>query len=94
MVRERQDGQCCRCGNTYRELHHRQRRREGGHEVCNLVGLCPTCHKWAHANPKAAQQFGYIVQPHVDDVAAVPIKSFMGWVRFTEDGGTVFSDDN
>jgi hypothetical protein len=93
-VRERQNGQCARCGSAYAELHHRQRRREAGHGKEILVGLCSTDHKWAHANPKEARELGYIVSVHEKDVASIPIKTFMGWVRFTKDGGTVFVDDN
>lgn len=94
VVRERQNGQCARCGNRYTELHHRQRRREAGHGLEILVGLCGSDHKWAHANPVKAKEHGYIVDPYVEDVASVPIKTFMGWVRFDKDGGTVFVDDN
>lgn len=93
-VRERQRDQCARCGSGYAELHHRQRRREGGHGVHNLVGLCTTDHRWVHANPALAREQGYIVGVHISDVSAVPIKTFIGWVRFTEDGGTVFVDEN
>jgi hypothetical protein len=94
IVWERQDRQCARCGNTGREIHHRQRRREAGHGLEILVGLCGTCHRWAHANPKAAQPLGYIVPPWTADVASVPLKSFMGWVLFDADGNIEFVDDN
>lgn len=93
-VRERQLGQCAMCGTGYSDLHHRQRRREGGHGVHNLVGLCRTDHAWVHANPAQAQVDGYIVGVHETDVESAPIKTFVGWVRFTKDGGTVFVDDN
>lgn len=92
VVRERQNGQCARCGNTYTALHHRMRRREGGHAYENLVGLCHTDHAWAHSNPDAAREQGYIIPTHVDDISAVPLKSFMGWVTFDKDGGTVFTE--
>lgn len=94
MVRERQRGQCARCGSLYSEVHHRQRRREGGHGIENLVGLCTTDHRWVHANPEQAREYGYIVGVHVDDVESAPIKTFVGWVRFTKDGGAVFVDEN
>lgn len=89
-VRERQNGQCARCGNAYSDLHHRQRRREGGHGVHNLVGLCRTDHKWVHANPKRAREDGFIIGVHEKDVASIFIKTFMGWMIFTEDGEAVF----
>lgn len=94
VVRERQDGQCARCGNTYSDLHHRQRRREAGHGYEILVGLCGTDHKWAHANPVRAKEDGYIVDPYVADVTAVPIKTFMGWMTFDDVGGAHFVEEN
>lgn len=93
-VKERQNSQCARCGNLYSELHHRQRRRDGGHGDENLVGLCGTDHKWAHANPARAKEHGYIVAPHVDDVSTIPIKTFMGWLLFDKDGDATFVEDN
>lgn len=92
VVRKRQNGQCARCGVLYSDLHHRQRRREGGHGYENLVGLCRDDHSWVHKNPAAARRDGYIVPIHVSDIASVPIKSFMGAVVFTEEGGIEFCD--
>jgi 5-methylcytosine-specific restriction endonuclease McrA len=94
VVRIRQNGQCARCGNTYTQLHHRQRRREGGHAVENLVGLCGTDHKWVHAHPRQAQEQGYIIPVSETCITSVPLRSFMGWVNFTTDGGLAFVDDN
>lgn len=94
VVRERQNGQCARCGNTYSELHHRQRRREAGHGYEILVGLCGSDHRWAHKYPAAAKEHGYIVSPYEDDVAAVPIKTFMGWMQFDVDGNAHFVEEN
>lgn len=91
VVRERQGGQCARCGNRATALHHRKRRREGGHGYENLVALCNTCHTFVHANPVVAIEQGYIVPIHVEDIAAVPVKSFMGWVLFDSDGGIAFA---
>lgn len=94
VIRTRQGGQCARCGSTYAELHHRQRRREGGHGYDVLVGLCSTDHKWAHANPAAAKARGYIVPVHIEDVSSIPILTFMGWMLFTKDGDMVAVGDN
>lgn len=91
VIRERQGDQCARCGNTYTALHHRMRRREGGHGYENLVGLCGTCHSFVHANPKVSQEHGYIVPTHVDSIGNVPVKSFMGWVLFDDSGGISFA---
>lgn len=84
-VWERQNNQCARCGNAGHDIHHRMRRREGGHGIANLVGLCRTCHSWVHAHPKQAQDKGFIVSPYVEDVSVVLIKTFMGWAQFTHD---------
>lgn len=89
-VWERQNRQCCRCGGRGYQIHHRQRRREGGHAVGNLAGVCSTCHAWAHANPDRAKNDGYIVHISVDDPSAIPILTFMGSVLFDNDGGIRF----
>lgn len=86
VVRERQGGACLRCGVPYTEVHHRLRRRDGGHPYEVLVGLCSTDHRWAHANPAQAKAVGYIVSPGVTEVADVPVKSFAGWVLLGKDG--------
>lgn len=93
LVRERQNGQCARCGVLYSDLHHRQRRREAGHAVGILVGLCRNDHRWAHANPSAAKRDGYIIDPHENDPQSVPLKSFMGWVLFDDDGNVTFTEE-
>lgn len=86
VVRERQGGACIRCGVPYSEVHHRQRRRDGGHTYENLIGLCGADHRFVHANPVKAKEQGYIVAPGVTAVADVPIKTFAGWVVLGEDG--------
>jgi len=90
MVWERQNRQCARCGGRGYQIHHRQRRREGGHAVGNLIGLCSTDHNWAHANPDKAKAAGYIVEISVDNPCAIPIQTFMGLVLFDNDGGIHF----
>lgn len=94
QVWERQNRQCARCGAKGSEIHHRMRRREGGHGVHNLVGLCGTCHRWVHANPVEAQLQGYIIHISCNDIEAVELKSFMGWVQFTIGNDIVFVSDN
>ena len=86
-VWERQNNQCARCGGRGYQIHHRMRRREGGHAVSNLVGLCRSDHEWAHKFPNAAKDDGYIIATHVDDPATVPIRTFMGPVLFDDKGG-------
>ena len=88
-VWERQNRQCTRCGGRGYQIHHRQRRREGGHAVGNLVGLCRTCHDRVHRHPDKAKMDGYIV--HIeDDPLVIPIVTFMGPVLFDNDGGIHF----
>ena len=90
IVWERQNRQCARCGGRGYQIHHRQRRREGGHAVGNLVGLCLTCHNWCHKTPDNARERGYIIPISVDDPSSVPIQTFMGLVLFDNDGGIHF----
>lgn len=85
QVRDR--GQCVRCGARAREVHHRRRRREGGHELANLVSLCGKDHRWCHAHPSEARSLGFIVSAYDDDVADAPIRAYYGWVRLTSEGG-------
>jgi hypothetical protein len=77
----------------YSEIHHRMRRREGLHGYENLVGLCSDDHRWVHANPKQATAEGFIIPISVDEIAAVPIKTFVGWLLFDADGNTVFTSE-
>jgi len=73
------DGACVRCGLVEFNLHHRQRRREGGHGVENLIALCGSgttgCHGWAHANPEAARARGYIVPTWIESPADIPVSA-------------------
>lgn len=62
-VREREEGCCQRCRiyllPDIGEVHHIAGR--GGHDphrLSNLALLCPACHRWVHANPKAAREAG------------------------------------
>lgn len=89
-VRERDGGQCLRCGVPGTEIQHRVRRREGGHALWNLVLMCHHCHQtWAHANPAAARDTGWIVSVHHPEPWTVPVKTFFGWALLTEDGQIV-----
>lgn len=62
------------------------RRREGGHDVAILVWLCSKDHRFVHSHPEQARQDGYIISVSEQDPASVPIKTFMGWVRFDNEG--------
>lgn len=84
-VDARDQRRCVRCGAASRALHHRQRRREGGHGFENLISLCLADHRWAHANPSEARDAGYIVSVHATDIESVPILAYYGWVRLMSD---------
>lgn len=92
IVKQRDGGQCCRCGGPGSDLHHRQRRREAGHAVGIIVTLCRTDHAWVHAHPENAKAVGYIIPPWEEDACAVPMKTFSGWVTFDNEGGAKFID--
>lgn len=86
-VYARDGRQCLRCGVPGTEIQHRMRRREGGHALWNLVLMCHNCHqRWAHANPAAAREQGWIISVHQREPWNVPVKTFFGWVILTEDG--------
>lgn len=90
LVEERSGGRCERCGMNGSDLHHRQRRRDGGHGAGNLVRLCRTDHDWVHANPEPAKARGFIIDPWVADPTTVPIRTYSEWVLFDNDGGQEF----
>lgn len=86
VVRQRDSGICQRCGMGAGHLHHRVRRREGGHGYEILVSLCPTCHGWVHANPKQATERGFIVSTHEKNPESVPVRTYAGPVLLNTDG--------
>lgn len=92
IVKERDQGHCMRCGAAgAHEVHHRRRRGTGDdpHEVCNLVTLCGPggCHDWVHAHPELARRQGFIISMFDDEPFRITLKSFMGSVRLSCDGG-------
>ena len=66
QVWERGGGVCEHClVRPMGEVHHIAGR--GGpdpHRLENLVGLCPSCHGWAHANPEQARREGLMATRH------------------------------
>lgn len=93
-VDQRDARSCVRCGVSLEVVsgsrHHRQRRRDGGHSVENLVLLCGSgttgCHGWVHANPTRAIAVGLIVPTWVREIALVPVPTVSGWRRLHADG--------
>lgn len=90
-IKERDQFRCARCGYGGNiDVHHRMPRSGGRDEsAANRVGLCRQCHRWAHANPRAAQDEGWVVSRSTDP-AQVPVGHFAwpaGPVLLLQDGG-------
>lgn len=66
--------ECCgdRCDVGQVERHHRQRRRDGGDRISNILMLRPGCHKHWTEHPAEAISRGIIV-PTWKDPASVPV---------------------
>ncbi len=87
----------CECCNTplggSAERHHRQRRREGGDRLANLLLLSPSCHAYWTAHPGLARDRGIIVSSYAADPGAVPVLyrgstyTMARWVVLGDDGG-------
>jgi len=90
QVKDRDDGQCVRCGVSGSEWSHRRPRAVSGghfqHCPCNGLWLCSTCHQWCHAHPVQARETGFFVSSHEDAPYAIPVKTFYGWHTFDCDG--------
>jgi HNH endonuclease len=86
----RQRGRCPACGRSLDNdvaRHHRQRRRDGGDTLSNLVMLHTACHRWVHAHPEEARELGLIVS-----FAGAPLNAPLyvrgrGWVLLDDEGG-------
>lgn len=66
--------ECCDVALSGRaERHHRQRRRDGGDRLANLLLLAPECHAWVTTHPAVALDRGLIVSAHAADPAQVPV---------------------
>lgn len=85
-VWERDMGACIRCGGPGQDLHHRQRRRDGDHQIGNCVTVCRTCHSYVHAHPEEARDNGWIVSFAVDDPCGVKVRAWLGWMLLDNDG--------
>lgn len=86
-IDKRDRRQCLRCGGAGREIHHRQRRREGGHGLENTLLLCSACHRWAHAHPSAAREQGFIVSAFAEEIEQVPVVAYYGTIWLDAEGG-------
>lgn len=94
----RSNGRCERCGKDLLgggvpvSRHHRQRSRDGGDRLANLMLLCGTgttgCHGWITEHPAeaAAPAYGWIVRTELDP-AAVPVRLADGYLYTLDDAG-------
>jgi hypothetical protein len=85
-VHQRERFLCIRCRGWGAEIHHRQRRRTGGHGLENLILLCKRDHDWAHSHPAQAKAEGLIVSSFTNNIEEVPIQTWHGEVRLTKQG--------
>lgn len=92
-VRARDNDQCVVCGGRGTDLHHRQRRRDGGHARTNIILLCRDDHAKVHANPEWARERGLIVSAYSDSARYVPVRTFAGWVLLDPFGGLLTVPD-
>lgn len=101
----RSRGRCERCGERVgtqpgelrAERHHRQRRRDGGDRLANLLLLCARCHRRITDRPESetrARERGYIVSAlGVEDPAAVPVLLWGDTWVLLDDGGQAHACD-
>jgi 5-methylcytosine-specific restriction protein A len=78
----RSGGRCEFCReplNNAAEVHHRRLRSQGGgNDEANLALIGPDCHRWAHANPTLAYEWGWLVSGWADP-ATVPVRTGHPW---------------
>lgn len=86
-------GRCDWCGSRLDNdaaRHHRQRRRDGGDRLANLVLLHTACHRWVHANPVLARGNGFIVPVGTDPASAPLYRGYhAGWWLLADDGRVI-----
>lgn len=93
-VKGRERGLCLNCSSgRASQIHHRLRRREGGHALSVCILVCATCHYEAHHNVAWARRRGLIVPTYADPLV-VPVKSWRGWMVLDDGGDLRFLDEN
>ena len=85
------------CTRVATDVHHRKRRRDGGHAITNLLDLCRPCHAYAHSAPNVARLAGVIVSVYEDpaDVRVAVWSRLAGAhvpALLTADGGYLIGD--
>jgi hypothetical protein len=90
----RSRGNCEHCGrplNGRMERHHRQRRRDGGDRLSNLLAVLPDCHGEIHAHPALSRERGWIVSAYVADPRAIPVSQWGEQQVVFDDKGNAFT---
>ena len=95
QLQARANGCCERCGRPLRRdftsRHHRQRRRDGGDRLCNLLLLCGDgtrgCHGWITEHPLEATDQGWIV-PTWANPLNIPVRMADGYLWLLADDGS------
>lgn len=88
----RSGSRCERCGKPLAgamERHHRQRRRDGGDRLSNLLALHPSCHQWITEHPAEAREHGWIVSASNPDPSRMPVMIAGGWWLLDDLGGKI-----
>lgn len=77
QIRARDGNRCARDGVVDDlHVHHRVPRGQGGRDYPeNLVTLCFRCHHWAHHNPHAAREGGWLLRA-MDNPGIIPVQHF------------------
>lgn len=77
----------CDLNSTGMERHHRQRRRDGGDRLANVLAVCPRHHQWVTEHPEQARENGWIVSAYEPDPGTVPVRIGGYWWTLRDDGG-------
>lgn len=80
---------CAWCGEQLRndaDRHHRQRRRDGGDVIENIVIMHSACHHYAHEHVADARRAGIIVPTWADPVETPVDMPGIGWCLLTPEG--------
>lgn len=86
-VNARDANLCQVCGSLGTEIQHRVPRRDGGHDMSNLIRICRTDHARAHREPSWAMDRGITVSRYGPPPSSIPIQTYRGWVVLDDGGG-------
>ena len=88
MIRGNYRCDCCGVPLDGRvERHHRQRRRDGGDRLCNVLALLPACHRHWTEHSEQARASGLIVSMNADPLAVPVLWHGKVWKLLDDAGG-------